>query len=313
MDIQKAIDYYCEICSLAEQKGYAISEYRQIDYGMQFSISTNVTTGLLRVFQNKKGILKVDSSQIKSEQILAFLTSISQKFLPPTEKVIVTETPSTELERQHSCPMIGTDESGKGDYFGPLVIAGVFLDPITEKKLADAGVRDSKKISDNRIFEYGKIIRSNLTTKQYSVVPIGPEKYNELYDKIGNLNKLLAWGHARAIENILSEVICDKAIADQFGDESFIQSALMNKGKKINLIQMPKAEQFTAVAAASVLARECFLAKLAELGKSTGIELPKGASQEVENIARIIIDKNGFNVLNKIAKLHFKTTKKLRQ
>lgn len=207
---------------------------------------------------------------------------------------------------------IGTDESGKGDYFGPLVIAGVYLDPDTEKKLTSVGVRDSKKLSDTRIFEYAKMIRSFLKPKQYSVVPIGPEKYNELYSKIGNLNKLLAWGHARAIENILSGVSCEKAIADQFGDASFIQNALMSKGKKVDLIQMPKAEQYTAVAAASVLAREGFLIKLSELGKMIGIGLPKGASQEVENTARKIVINNGFDALNKLVKLHFKTTEKLR-
>lgn len=207
---------------------------------------------------------------------------------------------------------IGTDESGKGDYFGPLVIAGVYLDPDTEKKLASIGVRDSKKLSDTRVFEYAKMIRSFLEPKQYSVVPIGPEKYNELYHKIGNLNKLLAWGHARAIENILSGVNCEKAIADQFGDESFIQNALMSKGKKVNLIQMPKAEQYTAVAAASILAREGFLIKLSELGKMFSIGLPKGASQEAENTARKIVMNNGFDVLNKLVKLHFKTTEKLR-
>jgi ribonuclease HIII len=207
---------------------------------------------------------------------------------------------------------IGTDESGKGDYFGPLVIAGVFLDPATEKRLAEAGVRDSKKISDTRIYEFAAMIRSYLSTQQYAVVSIGPEKYNELYGKIGNLNNLLAWGHARVIENILSGIRCDKVIADQFGDESFIQQALMSKGKKIKLVQMPKAEQFTAVAAASILARECFLIRLSELGKTIGIELLKGASPEVENTAKQIIRKNGFDALNKLAKLHFKTTEKLR-
>jgi ribonuclease HIII len=211
----------------------------------------------------------------------------------------------------HAEGYIGTDESGKGDYFGPLVIAGVFLDPISEKKLAEAGIRDSKKISDGRIREYADMIRSYLPRQQYSVVAIGPEKYNELYQKILNLNQLLAWGHARAIENILANVDCIKAISDQFGDESFIKKALMDKGKKIELLQMPKAEQHTAVAAASILAREDFLNRMDTLSKELSIKLPKGASSEVEKAARIIVDKHGFDSLKKFAKMHFKTTKKI--
>ncbi len=206
---------------------------------------------------------------------------------------------------------IGTDESGKGDYFGPLVIAGVYLDPETEKTLGDAGVRDSKKISDQSIYEFAKMIRSHLNKSQYSVVAIGPDKYNELYDKIGNLNRLLAWGHARAIENILAAVECEKAIADQFGDESYIKRALLEKGKDIELVQMPKAEKHTAVAAASILAREAFLVRLAELSRECGMQLPKGASAEVENTARRVVQERGMSQLTKCAKLHFKTTAKL--
>jgi ribonuclease HIII len=179
--------------------------------------------------------------------------------------------------------------------------------------LADAGVRDSKKISDNRIYEFATMIRSYLGKGQYAVVVIGPEKYNELYAKMGNLNRLLAWAHARSIENILMSVDCNRAIADQFGDESYIKKALLEKGKGIELLQMPKAEQHVAVAAASVLAREGFLLRLAELNKEFGMEFPKGASIEVENTAKRFVEKYGMNQLAKCAKLHFKTTEKLRK
>lgn len=228
----------------------------------------------------------------------------------PIEKTVIKEV-LTDASRLKHNGYIGTDESGKGDYFGPLVIAGVFLDSDAEKRLADAGVQDSKRISDNRIHEFAKMIRSYLDKSHYSVVVIGPAKYNELYDKIRNLNKLLAWGHARSIENILTAVDCDSAIADQFGDESYIKKALLEKGKGIELLQMPKAEQHTAVAAASVLAREAFLLRLAELSREFNIKLPKGASAEVEKAANLFIEKYGISQLGKCAKLHFKTTEKL--
>lgn len=206
---------------------------------------------------------------------------------------------------------IGTDESGKGDYFGPLVIAGVYLDSESEKQLRDAGVKDSKKLSDTRVMDLASTIRSHLDKTRYSVVSIGPEKYNELYGRMGNLNKLLAWGHARSIENILASVNCKSVISDQFGDESYIKKALLEKGKGVELLQMPRAEEHTAVAAASVLAREAFLLRLSAFGKELGIELPKGASAEVEDAARRVVQKQGMGALTKYAKLHFKTTKKI--
>jgi ribonuclease HIII len=242
--------------------------------------------------------------------------SSSSKAIPNDARIAVaqrgvaTRTSSADLGQDG---YIGTDESGKGDYFGPLVVAGVFMEQVNEKRLANAGIRDSKMISDNRIHDLAKMIRSYLDRKQYSVVVIRPEKYNELYAKIGNLNRLLAWAHARSIENILVVVDCKRAIADQFGDESYINKALLEKGKGIELLQMPKAEEHIAVAAASILAREEFLVRLAELNKEFGMEFPKGASAETENAARRFIKKYGMSQLAKCAKLHFKTTDRLRR
>lgn len=201
---------------------------------------------------------------------------------------------------------IGTDESGKGDYFGPLVVAGVFVNEETKQRLIALGVKDSKKLSDAKIRGLAMKIKS---TCKYSIVPIGPEKYNERYDQIGNLNKLLAWGHARAIENILEDTDCENALTDQFGDEKFVLNALLKKGKKIKLVQRPRAEEDVGVAAASILARDEFLKRLHILSQNHRLNLPKGASQQVVIIAREIIKKKGEEELKKIAKLHFKTTK----
>jgi ribonuclease HIII len=166
-------------------------------------------------------------------------------------------------------------------------------------------VRDSKRVSDGRILEMAPDIRQ---VCRHSVVAIGPQRYNELYEKIGNLNRLLAWGHARALENLLSEVDCKLAIADQFGDERFILNALLEKGKKIRLLQRTKAEADLAVAAASILARAEFLMRLKRLSDEVGTALPKGASQAVELGARMVIKKHGKERLRMVAKLHFKTT-----
>ena len=207
----------------------------------------------------------------------------------------------------HTIERIGIDESGKGDYFGPLVIAAVCVDATTQGELKLMEVRDSKKISDGRILELAPDIK---TICPHSVIAIGPQKYNELYAKIKNLNRLLAWGHAKALENLLERgVTCERAISDQFGDERLILNALQAKGRTIVLEQRTKAESDLAVAAASILARAEFLLRLKRLSSEVGTTLPKGASPAVELAAKMIIKKHGQERLGSVAKLHFKTTK----
>ncbi|HET6676875.1 MAG TPA: ribonuclease HIII [Terriglobia bacterium] len=208
--------------------------------------------------------------------------------------------PSSSIER------IGIDESGKGDYFGPLVIAAVFVDATTQEELTLMAVRDSKKISDGRILELAPDIK---TICPHSVIAIGPQKYNELYGKIRNLNRLLAWGHAKALETLLERVSCERAISDQFGDERLILNALQEKGRRIVLEQRTKAESDLAVAAASIVARAEFLLRLKRLSDEIGTVLPKGASPAVELAGRMIVKKHGQERLGTVAKLHFKTTK----
>jgi ribonuclease HIII len=212
-------------------------------------------------------------------------------------------------------PHIGTDESGKGDYFGPMVIAGVFIDSTTETALKELGVKDSKTLTDKRCKELAVKIR-NLLPGKYQEVEIPPDRYNQLYDEFKaegkNLNHLLAWGHARAIETLLQKETCSHAIADQFGDENYICSKLMEKGKRLQLIQLPKGERYIAVAAASILARDKFLLRMENLRDTFGIELPKGASDTVVHAGKQFVQTYGEESLGKVAKLHHKTTKKVK-
>ncbi len=201
---------------------------------------------------------------------------------------------------------IGTDESGKGDFFGPLVVAAFFLPEGQDEVLRELGVKDSKRTSDARCLEIAGTLKR--AYPHHSVVAVGPEKYNELWAKLRNLNRLLAWGHARAIENILERVPAGKAVTDQFGDEKFVRNALLKKGRDIELVQMPRAERDVAVAAASILARAEFLFRLRGLSREFGVELPKGASAEVEAAAVRLVKAKGPDVLEKVAKTHFKTT-----
>jgi len=200
---------------------------------------------------------------------------------------------------------IGTDESGKGDYFGPLVIAGVFLPDDQEPVFRELGVKDSKKSSDNRVREQAEVLRQGY---KHSIVSIGPERYNELYARLHNLNRILAWGHSRVIENILEEIPCRLVITDQFGDKAYVLNALMRKGKNIELIQKPKAEEDMAVAAASILARAEFLKRIYFLSQELGVDIPKGASPLVEEAGLKLVQKHGVQILDKVAKKHFKIT-----
>ena len=209
-------------------------------------------------------------------------------------------------------PHFGIDESGKGDFFGPLVIAGVYVDRGIARKFMEAGIQDSKRIgSDKRIRDLAKIIKTTQGAVA-SVVEIAPLKYNELYRKIGNLNRLLAWGHARVIENLATQrPDCPRALSDQFANPRLIERSLMERGKAIQLEQRTKAESDLAVAAASILAREKFIDWMDQTGRSYGVALPRGASAQVKQVARQLTASHTAGVLGKIAKTHFKTASEI--
>lgn len=202
---------------------------------------------------------------------------------------------------------IGVDEAGKGDYFGYLVVAGVVVDEMDEKKLKDLGVKDSKMLSDSTIAKLATRIKK---VCRHEVVKISPEKYNMLHKKFKNLNKLLAWGHARVIENLLQKNEVDYIVTDKFGEESFLKKMLFEKGKKAKITQKIRAESDIAVAAASILARNDFLKTLKRLSMEVGYSLPKGATH-VEEAAKELVKKYDESVLNFVAKKHFKTTKRV--
>lgn len=201
---------------------------------------------------------------------------------------------------------IGLDESGKGDYFGPLVVGAVYADEDIDPKLKELGVRDSKRLTDKRMLTLASEIKALCP---YSVVVISPTRYNQLYERFRNLNRLLAWAHARALENVLEKVQCNLAIADQFGDESFLINALLKRGRQVRLEQHPRAEADLAVAAASILARAEFVRRIEKLSEQVGRPLPKGASNpDIIIVGSQIIRDGGRAALGDVAKLHFRTT-----
>lgn len=201
---------------------------------------------------------------------------------------------------------IGVDESGKGDYFGPLVVAACYVGP---EHLAELeGVKDSKKLTDPQAIKLAGVIKK---TCPHAIIAMGPAKYNELYAKFKNLNLLLAWGHARAIENVLEEQPSRLVISDQFAaGGAAVKRALFEKGKQVEFRSMVRAEADVAVAAASILAQAEFLFRLRKLSEEFGIDLPKGATNVIGPAKRFVALK-GPDQLGNVAKLHFKTTQQV--
>lgn len=210
-------------------------------------------------------------------------------------------------------PRIGVDESGKGDFFGPLCIAGVYVNETVIRAWKETDIRDSKRISsDKKIRAFADQIRSTPGCVS-TVVPVGNEAYNRLYAKMGSVNRLLAWGHARVIENLMEQrtrlnpppVL---AISDQFAaSKDTVGKAIMALGQEIELVQRHKAEADLAVAAASILARAEFIDGLAALEQRWEVTLPRGASKQVDQAARELFESKGVDALKKVSKMHFRT------
>ncbi len=205
-------------------------------------------------------------------------------------------------------PHIGIDEAGKGDYFGPLCVAGVYADKKGISNLHKQGIADSKRISDENVKSLAQYIQQNFS---FSLVKILPETYNRLYDKFGNLNTLLAWGHATAIEKLYKETHCADVTIDQFAHQSVVIKALSSKNLPLNLTQRHRGEEDLVVAAASIIARASFLTELDKLSENFRMQLPKGASRLVIEQGLHFIHKYGSNGLPKVAKMHFKTTQNI--
>jgi len=219
----------------------------------------------------------------------------------------------TVLNPDLMLPRIGVDESGKGDFFGPLCIAGVYVNATVIKAWQELGVRDSKTISsDKKIGELADKIR-HTPGCVVNAVQIGNEAYNRLYTKMRSVNTLLAWGHARVIENLMGlryrmDPPPVKAISDQFAaSKTVIEKALMNEGRSLQLVQRHKAEEDIAVAAASILARDEFVKGIARLEKQFSVKLPKGASAAVDATAKQFLEEHGVDELARISKMHFRT------
>ena len=287
-----------ELAQMLSQNKYQTTEPKKEGFAFTFEVSNQFENVKILVYFGKKGAKTVIQGNTDQKIYSNIKELIFGKELFDNKDTSVGE----------PIQYIGIDESGKGDYFGPLVVAGAFINKKTRKLLKESGVRDSKELNDKSVKFISKIIKKNLG-EEFEIVSINPEKYNFLYDKFGNLNRLLAWAHSRVLENLILKTGAKEAISDKFGNEKLIQNSLMEKGKQVILHQYHKAEKYTAVAAASILAREKVIDWFQKKSNEFNLPLPKGAGKNVNEVARILKNKLIEEEYNKIVKLHFKNSK----
>ncbi|MGE4170070.1 MAG: ribonuclease HIII [Candidatus Margulisiibacteriota bacterium] len=300
-------ELFNHLSSIMQQNLCSVEPYQLIQYGLQFYCHHQGKKELVRIYEGKKGI-RLDLSMVDAELARKIGLWIGDPKLLP----LPTVAPKGQAIKFESIAdpetLIGIDESGKGDYFGPLVIAAVYCDEAKKAELKKMGVRDCKSLPDAKVIELSKKIQSETL---HSAIVIGNPVYNNVYQHFKNLNLILGWGHAKVLENVLYQTPCAFALSDQFGDPSIIKRFLMSQGKTVTLLQRHKAEDNIAVAAASVLARGQFLLERNKLESRFGMSFPKGSSEQTIVAAKQYVEKFGTEALDQIAKLHFKQTEKI--
>jgi ribonuclease HIII len=298
-DLQR---HYQSIREKLESNGYSVTSFQVIAYGIQFQIQRQDWSATMRVYQNANGRIKNDYSQLTKNSAAEKIISLIEASDPS----------GTEFKAE--LPLIGCDESGKGDYFGALVCAAVYVDETVEMKLRALGVRDSKNISDAQVLALEPEI-AGLVSGRFCVFVLEPEEYNQAYEKFASrkqkLNTLLAWAHEKAIQCVLKHINAKRILIDRFAEENSIRENMESLSDR-ELLFYARAEQNIAVAAASIMARAAFLSSLGKLSKKYRMPFLKGASEAVVKQARQFVQANGTDSLKRVAKLHFRTTQQVR-
>ena len=289
-----------------------ITKEKDINYGHQFVIELAQAKLTLNIYNGKKGLTYVFSGDSALEKKVRELlgegkpTSGSRDGFADYGEGLAHAADADALPRGK---WAGSDESGKGDFFGPLVVSAVVVDDSTAAKLAAAGVKDCKLLSDKKILELEETIKANVI--DFSVLELKPKIYNMRYNQVlaqgGKLNQLLGFGHVAALSQVLERNHdCHAALIDQFTTSTVNVRELQKRFPECQVRQQPKAEINLAVAAASVLARARFLRTMDELAKSVGeVSLPKGGGPQTTACARKIAQSLGKSQLENYVKLHF--------
>jgi len=292
-------------------------ETREIPYGKQFLLLEGAVR--LNCYCGKKGFSfhvqgKDKSAVLELEEEVGALLQGGRPSAKPEkpQKQAKASSGSMAFSRSYNFPWMGSDESGKGDYFGPIICAGVVLDPEKDGDALNRTLQDSKRLSDARIGELAPKIRA-LGTSRFKVLTLKPGAYNDLYNRFKsqkkNLNHLLAWMHATVIKELMDrDPVLNLAVVDQFARDQYMTHALEGIEREFTLVQRTKGEENLAVAAASILARDALIQWHEDEKKRLGFALPKGAGYNTISAGRRYVSSFGNDALEEVAKLHFKTT-----
>lgn len=205
------------------------------------------------------------------------------------------------LEAKVVSPVLGFDESGKGDYFGPLVFAGAIVPEELEPELLKLGVSDSKKISDSKIKSLFALIKDKI---EWQVRVLEPIIYNSLYEEWGNLNLLLVEQYREFLKDFPNAKY-NSIILDRFSS-SDRQNKMISAGVNTSFIIEPQAERYTAVAAASVIARYHFIDWLERTSDRQGRKFPLGAGESAKGLYKELFEILPSHELRALAKVHFR-------
>lgn len=306
--MHKAIDtYLAELIPLIQTRGLKLVGTIDLPYGIQLVLKRDAKILKLNIYYSeKRGISNVINPN-KDKALVELMLHILQ--ITPKEK-------SIHERLHHWNAWIGSDECGKGDYFGALVVTAFYADTECEKALKKLGVCDSKKLNDNQISTIAQSIYREFPGR-FETIILKPQAYNKLYADMShqgkNLNDLLAWLHSKAIETLYARHKgIEGALIDQFSKSRKVEKSLKTKLPLLNVIERTGAEQDIAVATASVLSRYQFLQHHKEMSEHYGIAFPKGATSVIKT-GREFIKTYSYKRLYEVAKLHFKTTAQLTQ
>lgn len=289
-------------------RGIRVESQTPIAYGLQLRLSGSGETAVLNIYHSaKKGISTVIGAKPASS-IKAVLESILEQDLAERPD----SHPQPAKHSWHS--WIGSDECGKGDYFGPLVVCAFKADSSMEASLRKLGVCDSKLLKDPQIIRIAAELYKNYPGAMSGIV-LKPQRYNEIMADMKarnrNLNDLLAWQHSGVIMELVNGGPVDGILVDQFSKSKKVASALHAKSPELNVVERTGAESDPAVAAASILARYQFLQTIKDMGKRFRMDFPLGAGANVDKAAREFVKLHGPQRLAEVAKLHFKNSSRV--
>ena len=282
-----------EFKRFCQRNAFTIEE-REISHGWRCDVVQGGERLNVNFYLTGKVLVQGKASDLKSK-IEAF-------FRNATPKPAKSSAAASPLQRLQQLDHSGVDESGKGDYFGPLAISGVYLTCEQIKLARSWGVRDSKQLQDKDIVKLAERIKQECVHRS---LVFAPPLYNERYQQFKNLNKLLAYAHAKVIMALVEATNCAQVISDKFAAAHLIPS-YFDSTARIELTQITRAERDTAVACASILARANFLQGLATLSQQHGIVFLRGATGRVKKQARTFAQQHGEARLAEVAKTHFK-------